>query len=137
MQCDSRTSVECFARHGVGQTAVWLDKLDAIGTEDAARILGANAMSVNALCPRGFVSGGHAPDMDVTLEINRPLLDQVVAVGVTSLVVITGGLWEGETDLFAVRGRALEGFHRLIEPARAACVRLRRAFSDLLGRGRA
>ena len=49
MQCDLRASIECFARHGVRQTAVWLDKLDAIGTEKGARVLEDNAMSVNAL----------------------------------------------------------------------------------------
>ena len=94
-------------------------------------------MSVNALCPRGLVLGGHAPSMDATLEMNRRLLGHVAAVGAVSLVVITGALREGETDLFAVRGRALKGFHRLIEPARAACLWLRRSFSDLSDRGRA
>ena len=129
MQCDFRASIECFARHEVRQTAVWLDKLDAIGTEDGARVLEDNAMSVNALCPGGLVSGAHAPDMDAALEMNRRWLDQAAEIGAASLVVITGGLPEGETDLFAVRERALEGFHRLIEPARASGVRL--AFEPL------
>lgn len=75
MQCDSRTSVECFARHGVGQTAVWLDKLDAIGTKDGVRVLEDNAMSVNALCPGGLVSGAHASDMDAVFEMNLRWLD--------------------------------------------------------------
>ena len=39
-------------------------------------------------------------------------------------MVITGGLPEGETDLFAVKERVLAGVHRLIEPARASGVRL-------------
>ena len=39
MQCDFRTSIERLAHHGVRQTAVWLDKLNEIGTGDGARIL--------------------------------------------------------------------------------------------------
>ena len=54
--------------------------------------------------------------------MNRRWLDQRRELA-RPLVVITGGLAEGETDLFAVRERALEGFHRLIEPARASGVR--------------
>ena len=30
-QCDFRQSVEALARAGIGKTAVWRDKLDAIG----------------------------------------------------------------------------------------------------------
>ena len=123
MQCDSRTSVECFARHGVGQTAVWLDKLDAIGTKDGVRVLEDNAMSVNALCPGGLVSGAHASDMDAAFEMNLRWLDQAATIGAASLVVITRDLPEGETDLFAVKERVLAGFHRLIEPVRASALR--------------
>ena len=86
-------------------------------------------MSVNALCPGGFKSGAHALSMEAALEMNRRWLDQAASIGAASLVVITGGLPRGETDLFAVRERALESFHRLIEPARAAGVRL--AFEPL------
>ena len=36
-------------------------KLNEIGTGDGVRILEAKAMSVNALCPGGLVSGAHTP----------------------------------------------------------------------------
>ena len=62
--------------------------------------------------------------MDAALEMNRRWLDHAAEIGKTSLMVITRGLLEGETDLFAVRKRLLEGFHRLMEPARASGVRL-------------
>ena len=67
--------------------------------------------------------------MEAALEMNRRWLDQAAAIGATSLVVITGGLPKGGTDLFAVRERALASFYRLIEPARAVGVRL--AFEPL------
>ncbi len=124
MQCDFRASIECFALHGVRQTSIWLDKLDANGTEDGVRVLEDNAMSVNALCLGGLVSGAHASDMDAAFKMNLRWLDQAATIGAASLVMITGGLPEGETDLFAVRERVLEGFHRLIEPARASGVQL-------------
>ena len=50
-QCDFRRSVECLARHGITKTAVWRDKLDAIGVTDAASVLRDHGVDAVALCP--------------------------------------------------------------------------------------
>ena len=123
-QCDFRQSVECFARHGVGMTAVWRDKLDAVGTKTAARILDDNGVAAAALCPGGLMIERAPAAFDAAIDANRRWLDQAAAIGAKCLVVITGGLPEGEVDLGFARERALEGLTRLLDNARAAGVRL-------------
>jgi sugar phosphate isomerase/epimerase len=123
-QCDFRQSVACLARNGVTKTAVWCDKLAAIGTTEAASILGDHGVEAVALCP-----GGHLTDRDPAafhsaLDNNRRWLDQAAAIGAASLVTITGGLGADETDLRFARDRALEGLATLVPEARAAGVRL-------------
>ena len=58
--CDFRESIECFARHGVKSTAVWREKLDAIGAEEAARILADQGVAVASLCPGGLLTSATA-----------------------------------------------------------------------------
>jgi len=124
MQCDFRQSIECFARHGVRQTAIWREKLEDAGLDEAVRIVQANGMKVNALCPGGLLTDAGDQDFEAALDLNRRWLDQAAALGADSLVVITGGLGDGQKDLNAARDRALEGLAKLIPVARAAGVKL-------------
>ncbi len=123
-QCDFRRSVECLARNGVTKTAVWRDKLDAIGVTDVASILRDHGVEAVALCPGGLLTHRDPVAFDNALGGNRRWLDWAAAIGAGSLVTITGGMGEGETDLRFARDRALEGLAKLISPARAAGVRL-------------
>ncbi len=124
MQCDFRESIECFARHGVHQTAIWRDKLEQIGLDEAVQVLQGNDMKVNALCPGGLVTAVDDKSFNAALDMNRRWIDQSAALGADSLVIITGGLPDGETNLTVAHDRALEGLSRLIDPARAAGIRL-------------
>ena len=124
MQCDFRASIECLAENGVHQTAVWIEKLDEIGLREAVQVLQGCDVKVNALCPGGFFTGVHSASPRETLDRNQRWLDQAVAIGADSLVVITGGLREGERDLLTARERALEGTRMLLGPARDAGIKL-------------
>ncbi len=123
-QCDFRQSVECLARNGVTKTAVWRDKLDAIGVTDAASILRDHDVEAVALCPGGLLTPRDSAAFHNALGDNRRWLDQAAAIEAGTLITITGGLGEGETDLRFARDRALEGLAVLIPDARAAGIRL-------------
>jgi sugar phosphate isomerase/epimerase len=123
-QCDFRQSVECLARNGITKTAVWRDKLDAIGVTDAASILRDHGVEAVALCPGGLLTDRNPAAFRSALDDNRRWLDWAAAIGAGSLVTITGGLGEDETDLRFARDRALEGLAMLVAPARAVGVRL-------------
>ncbi len=123
-QCDFRQSVECFARHGVRKTAVWREKLDAAGLDDAVRILDDNGVETESLCPGGFLTEITDAPNDPMTENNRRWLDQAAALGARSMVTITGGFTGGSKDMDAARARAVAGLRRLVPIARAAGVKL-------------
>ena len=121
---DFATCVAALQRQGVGLTAVWHDKLAAVGAVEAARMLSDHGVRALALCPGGQLSARDAHRRQAALEHNRRLLDDAAAIGARSLVTISGGLEEGERDLRRARDRALEGISRLLPDACAAGVRL-------------
>lgn len=123
-QCDFRRAVECLARNGVTKTAVWRDKLDTIGVTAAASILRDRGVEAVALCPGGLLTHRDPTAFHNALGDNRRWLDQAAAIGAGSLITITGGLGEDETDLRFARDRALEGLAMLVSDARAAGIRL-------------
>lgn len=121
---DFATCVAALARHGIGLTAVWHDKLAAIGAAAGARLLGDHGVRAVALCPGGPLTSRDGAEWRAALEHNRRLLDDAATVGAGSLVTIAGGLTPGERDLRFARDRALEGIATLLPDARAAGVRL-------------
>ena len=121
---DFATCVAALERQRVRLTAVWHDKLAAIGAAAAARVLADHGVQAVALCPGGLLTARDALRWQAALEHNRRLLDDAAAIGARSLVTIAGGLEHGERDLRFARDRALEGLSRLLPDARAAGVRL-------------
>ena len=117
MQCDFQASIECLARHGVRQTAVWREKLDEVGTDEARRILDANGVSAVSLCAGGFLTGSTQRERNEALDNNKRWLDQATAIGAHSMVTITGGLPDRDTDIYAARERATEGLVPVLEYA--------------------
>jgi sugar phosphate isomerase/epimerase len=124
MQCDFRQSIDCFARYGVTQTAVWKDKLDEVGTRQGARILHDAGVASVSLCAGGFLTATTKAGQQKILDENRRWLDQAAAIGATSMVAITGGLAAGEIDINSARKRALDRLSELVPLAREAGVKI-------------
>jgi sugar phosphate isomerase/epimerase len=120
-QCDFRTSIECFARHGIRQTATWREKLNEVGLSEAKQILADNGVDCASYCFGGLISD---PDDGEALDNNRRWIDEAAGLGARSIVMITGGLPPGSRDLLAARKVATERLAALIPHARAAGVRL-------------
>ena len=121
---DFATCVATLARHDIRLTAVWHDKLAAIGAPAAARLLADHGVQAVALCPGGLLTARDSAEWRAALEHNRRLLDDAAAIGADSLVTVAGGLAQGERDLRFARDRALEGIAALLPDARAAGIRL-------------
>ncbi len=124
MQCDFKGSIDCLARHGVMQTAVWKDKLDEVGTEQGARILHDAGVASVSLCAGGFLTATTKAGQQKILDDNRRWLDQAAAIGAHSMVTITGGLAVGETDIDSARKRVLDRLGELVPLARDTGVKI-------------
>ena len=123
-QWSFRESIEGMARHGVHATAVWREKLQELGVEEAAQILGDNGMSVSAICPVGLVTAPGESGFQAGLDDNRRAIEEAVAIGAPCLVFISGGLPEGSRDLEAARAQTLASIAALVPEARAAGITL-------------
>ena len=118
MQCDFRESVECLSRNGVYKTAVWHEKLGAVGVDEACRILDGEGVRATSLCFGGLLNE------EAVKTRNRQRIDEAAALGVDSLVIISGGLPSGSRDLIAARENVINKLGLLIDHARHCGVRL-------------
>ncbi len=124
MQCGFADGLECLARHGVPMTAIWHEKLDEIGVAAARRALSDTQVRPVALCVGGTMATGDAAERASQIQVTRRRIEYCVELGIGSLLMLTGGLGAGETDLVSARKRALEGIASTVPDARSAGVRL-------------
>lgn len=124
MQCGFAESLDCLARHEVPLTAVWHEKLDEVGVPAARRSLADTGISSVALCIGGLMSSGDAAHRAAQTDLTRRRIGECAELGIGSLLMLTGGLGPGETDLRQARARALDGMASVLDEARAAGVHL-------------
>jgi sugar phosphate isomerase/epimerase len=123
-QCDFKASIQAFSGQGIYKTAVWRDKLDAVGAGTGRTILDDYGVSAEALCAGGFFCYRDTRAFKSALDDNRRWIDQAATIGARSLIVITGGLADFESDLQGARLRAVEALGLLGDSAAAAGIRL-------------
>ena len=124
MQCDFEESLACLANHGITRTAVWRDKLDKVGLEQAIRWLKTYNVEVVSLCAGGMLTGACVAEQQRAIALNTRWLEQAARLGASSMVTITGGLTADDLDIDAARARALEALAALIPVARRYGVKL-------------
>jgi len=123
-QCDFGQSLDCFARHGVMKTAIWREKLEAIGLNAAKRALTDSGVEAPVFCSAGFLTAADPTAFAKAIDDNRRWFEQAAELGAKTIVTLTGGLDPATPDLDVAKKRALEGLEKLLPEARAAGVRL-------------
>ena len=122
MQCGFVESLECLARHHVPMTAIWHEKLDEIGVSAAKKALSDTGVTPVALCIGGLMAERDPVERARQMDLTRRRIGECADLGIDSLLVLTGGLSDGDTDLLAARARALDGFAEVLPEAREAGV---------------
>lgn len=120
MQADFKDSIECLSRHGVQASSLWRAKVDEVGLSTARKILDDNGVAAVSLCAGGLFADGSK----TAVEDNKRWIDEALALGADSLVVISGGLSEGDRDLAAARDRVIQGLSDIVPYAQAQGMRL-------------
>jgi sugar phosphate isomerase/epimerase len=111
-------AVPAVAAAGVRGIGLWREQVAETGLRRTADLVAAAGLAVTSLCRGGFF---HAPDW---YDDNRRALDEAAALGAPVLVLVSGGLPDGDRDLDAARARVGERIGALVPHARAAGVRL-------------
>lgn len=113
MQCDFKSSIDCFARHEVSKTAVWTEKLDEVGLRSAKSILRNAGVESISYCASGLFAGVEKGIFDQSIEDCRRRIEEAAEIGASSIVIITGGLPDGSKDLNSARLRSKDALVRL------------------------
>jgi sugar phosphate isomerase/epimerase len=115
-------AIEGYARHGVQGITVWYDKLREIGADAAARRIRDSGLAVSGYCVGGILASADVAEGRTRLDENRRMIDEAAAIGSPCVVIIGGGLDQGDRDLPGARVRALERIAELVPHARGAGV---------------
>jgi len=121
---DLPSLVEGCARAGLGWVGLWREPVQEYGVERAARLVAEAGLQVSTLCRGGFLTSSDAEGRRRALDDNRRAVDEAAALGTPYLVMVVGGLPEGDRDLAGARERVASAIGELVEHARGSGVQL-------------
>jgi sugar phosphate isomerase/epimerase len=117
-------AVEVAARAGLGWVGLWRDRVAEVGVDEAARLVQDAGLRVSSLCRGGFLTAIDPAGRRAALDDNRAAIDEAAALGTAELIMVVGGLPDGDRDLVGARDRVAERIAELVPYATDRGVRL-------------
>jgi sugar phosphate isomerase/epimerase len=114
-----REAIDGCVDAGLPAIGLWREPVAEVGLETAAGWVRDAGLRVSSLCRGGFFTDGDPERARRAHEDNLRALDEAAALDAPVLVLVAGGLPEGDRDLVAARDRAAEAVARLAPEARA------------------
>ncbi|GAA1784778.1 sugar phosphate isomerase/epimerase [Streptomonospora arabica] len=122
-RCSLPEAVEACLRAGIGAIGLWREPAAATGIAASARLVREAGLRVSSYCRGGFLTGH---DRAAAMEDNRRAIDEAAELGAPCLVMVVGGLPEGDRDLVGARERMADAIAELAPYAaeRGVCLAL-------------
>jgi sugar phosphate isomerase/epimerase len=117
-------AVEVASRAGLGWVGLWRDRVAETGLDKAVRIVRDADLRVSSLCRGGFLTASDLAGQRAGLADNRAAIDEAAALGTSELIMVVGGLPDGDRDLAGARQRVAERIADLVPYAAENGVRL-------------
>ncbi len=117
-------AVDGAARTGIPALGLWRDRVQEVGVEKAAKLVRDAGLRISSLCRGGFLTASDPAGIAAALADNRRAVDEAATLGTDALVMVVGGLPEGDVDLAGARARVAERLAELAPYAQAAGVKL-------------
>ena len=117
-------AVDGCLRHGITAISPWRDQIDAIGLDEAARIVRDNKIQVTGVCRGGMFPGVDAADRQKRIDDNLRAIDQAAALNADCLVLVVGGLPGSSKDLPGAREQVTDGIAAMLPHAKASGVKI-------------
>lgn len=115
-------AVDGCLRQGITAISPWRDQVEAIGLDEAARIVKANDLRVTGLCRGGMFPADTAEGRQKNIDDNLRAIDEAAALKADCLVLVVGGLPDSSKDIAGARGMVADGIAAMLPHARAAGV---------------
>jgi sugar phosphate isomerase/epimerase len=117
-------AVDACLAQGITAIAPWRDQVEAIGLDEAARIVKMNGIQVTGHCRGGMFPAADKSGMAAAIDDNKRAIDEAAALGADCLVMVVGGLPGASKDIAAARAMVAEGLAAVLPHARACQVPL-------------
>ncbi|MER5728205.1 sugar phosphate isomerase/epimerase family protein [Streptomyces sp. NPDC002138] len=109
---------------GVTAVGLWRDPVRAFGVRETAKLVAGAGIRVSSLCRGGFFTAADPEGRAAALDDNRRAVAEAAELGADTLVLVAGGLPEGDRDLAGARRRIAGILGELAPWAAAHGVRL-------------
>jgi len=126
---DLPTALRVTRDAGIEAVGLWREPVAAVGLPTAAAMVADSGLRVSSLCRGGFVTARDEHQRRAALDENRRAIDETATLAAAAapgsapvLVLVAGGLPEGDRDLPAARQRAADAVGALEDAAAAAGV---------------
>jgi len=128
-------AVDACLAQGITAIAPWRDQVEAIGLEEAARIVRMHGLKVTGHCRGGMFPAVDKAGLAAAIDDNKRAIDEAAALGADCLVMVVGGLPGASKDIAAAL--AIEPLHPMYAADRACVNTLDQALDlcDALGAG--
>jgi sugar phosphate isomerase/epimerase len=117
-------AVDACLAQGITAIAPWRDQVEAIGLDEAVRIVRMNGLKVTGHCRGGMFPATDRIGLAAAVDDNRRAIDEAAALGADCLVMVVGGLPGASKDLAAARAQIADGLAAVLPHARACRVPL-------------
>ena len=128
---DLGTALRVTAEAGIASIGLWREPVAEVGLAAAQRLVAASGLRVSSLCRGGFFTAADPDLRRAALAENRRAIAETAALAaagaagsVPVLVLVAGGLPDGDRDLPGARERARDAVGALVDDAVAAGVTL-------------
>ena len=116
--------VDGCLRHGITAISPWRDQIEAVGLDEAARIVRSNGIRVTGVCRGGMFPAQTPEGRQANIDDNLRAIDQAAALGADCLVLVVGGLPGSSKDLPGARAMVADGIAAMLPHAKACSVRI-------------
>jgi sugar phosphate isomerase/epimerase len=123
-QFDFAAAADACLAQGITAIAPWRDQVEAIGLDEAARVVKMNGLQITGLCRGGMFPATDKAGLAAALDDNKRAIDEAAALGADCLVMVVGGLPGSSKDLAAARAMVADGLVAILPHARACKVPL-------------
>ena len=126
---DLETALRVTREAGIESIGLWREPVAEVGLAGAAAMVADSGLRVSSLCRGGFFTAADPARRRAALEDNRRAIEETATLAAAGapgsapvLVLVAGGLPDGDRDLPGARARAADAVAALADDAAAAGV---------------